>query len=381
MDPRFTKLAQNIISYSVSLQPGESILIDNSGADTGLARALIKETYRVGGFPYYNVSLSDLQRELLLHLSEDQARAMARWDLAQMRDIQAYVGIRAGANVNELADVPAANMQIYSNLYSLPVHMEQRVKHSKWCVLRYPNPSMAQLAEMSTEAFADFYFQVCAMNYAQLSAAMDPLCALMETTDKVRLLGPGTDLSFSIKGIGAVKCDGTMNLPDGEVYSAPVKTSVNGTISYNTPAVYQGFTYESIVLEFQDGKIIRATANNTEKINHVFDTDDGARYVGEFAIGVNPFIKKPMRDTLFDEKIDGSLHFTPGKCYDDADNGNTSAIHWDLVLIQRSEFGGGEIYFDDVCIRRDGRFIHPNLLALNSENFAAGSGPKSHLES
>lgn len=304
-----------------------------------------------------------------MDLTEEQAKAMARWDLAQMREMQAYVGIRAGNNINELADVPSAKMQLYANHYALPVHIEQRVKHSKWCIMRYPNSSMAQLAEMSTEAFTDFYFQVCTMNYAQLSAAMDPLSALMNKTDRVRLVGPGTDLSFSIKGINAVKCDGTHNIPDGEVYTAPVRTSVNGMISYNTPSVYQGFTYESIVLEFQEGKIIRATANDTEKITQIFDTDEGARYVGEFALGVNPFIMKPMKDTLFDEKINGSIHFTPGSSYDDADNGNKSAVHWDLVLIQRPEYGGGDIYFDDVCIRRDGRFVHPDLLVLNPENF------------
>ncbi|MCL1852696.1 MAG: aminopeptidase [Peptococcaceae bacterium] len=369
MDQRFIKLARTIISYSVRLQPGENILIDLSGFETDLARALIKETYAAGGFPFITVTTNDLRREQLMHLTEDQAKAMARWDLAQMKEMQAYVGIRAGANANELADIPADKMRMYSNLYALPVHLEQRVKHSKWCIMRYPNPSMAQLAEMSTEAFADFYFRVCSMDYAQLSVAMDPLLALMNKTDKVRLSGPGTDLSFSIKDINTTKCDGTFNIPDGEVYTAPVKTSVNGVISYNTPSVYHGFVYESVVLEFAEGKIVRATANNTEKINHVFDTDEGARYVGEFAVGVNPFIQKPMKDTLFDEKINGSIHFTPGSSYDDADNGNKSAVHWDLVLIQRPEYGGGEIYFDDVCVRRDGRFVHPDLLALNPENF------------
>ena len=368
MDPRFDTLAKNIITYSVNLQPGESILIDLAGSDLDLARALIKEAYAAGGIPYYNVSLSVLQREWLLGLSKSQAQAMARWDLAQMRGMQAYVAIRASENVNELADVPPNNLKIYSRYYSLPVHMKQRVKHSKWCVLRYPNASMAQLAEMSTEAFTDLYFRVCNLDYARMSAAMDPLVALMGKTDKVRLAGPGTDLTFSIKDIGAVKCDGRLNIPDGEIYTAPVKNSINGVISYNTPAIYQGFTYESIVLEFRKGKIVRATANDTEKINAVLDTDAGARYVGEFAFGINPFIKKPMKDTLFDEKIDGSLHFTPGACYDDANNGNKSSVHWDLVLVQRPEYGGGEIYFDEVCIRRDGRFILPELQALNPEN-------------
>ncbi|MPM89798.1 hypothetical protein SDC9_136910 [bioreactor metagenome] len=220
---------------------------------------------------------------------------------------------------------------------------------------------------MSTEAFEDFYFKVCNLDYAKMAAAMDPLIDLMQKTDKVRIIGPGTDLHFSIKDIPAVKCSGLRNIPDGEVYSAPVRNSVNGHISYNTPAVYQGITYENISLEFADGKIIKAAANHTDKINKVFDTDDGARYIGEFALGVNPHIDTPMKDTLFDEKIKGSFHFTPGSAYDEAFNGNKSAIHWDLVCIQNPEYGGGEIWFDDKLIRKDGRFIIPELNGLNPE--------------
>jgi aminopeptidase len=201
-----------------------------------------------------------------------------------------------------------------------------------------------------------------------MSKAMDPLVELMENTDRVRITGVGTDLSFSIKGMPAIKCAGEVNIPDGEVFSAPIRDSVNGYITYNTPAEYQGFTYENIRLEFKNGKIVKATANDTERINKVFDTDDGARYVGEFAIGVNPYITKPMKDTLFDEKIMGSIHFTPGSAYDDCDNGNESAIHWDLVFIQTPEFGGGEIWFDDNLIRKDGKFVFESLKVLNPEN-------------
>ena len=227
---------------------------------------------------------------------------------------------------------------------------------------------MAQAANMSTEAFEDFYFNVCNLDYSKMSKAMDKLVDLMNKTDKVRLVSKDTDISFSIKDIPAIKCAGEMNIPDGEVYTAPVKDSVNGVITYNTPSLHSGFTYENIQLTFKDGKIIKATANNTEKINEVFDIDEGARFVGEFAIGVNPYILEPMKDTLFDEKITGSIHFTPGACYEDAPNGNDSALHWDLVLIQRPEYGGGEIYFDDVLIRKDGIFVLDELKCLNPEN-------------
>ena len=227
---------------------------------------------------------------------------------------------------------------------------------------------MAEQARMSTDAFEDFYFNVCNLDYAKMDKAMDALQELLNKTDKVRLTAVDTDLTFSIKGIGSKKCAGHMNIPDGEIYSAPVKDSVNGYIHYNAPSVENGIEFKDVRLEFKDGKIINATANDTKAVNAIFDTDEGARYVGEFALGVNPYINNPMGDILFDEKIAGSIHFTPGSCYEDCYNGNISAVHWDLVLIQTPEYGGGEIYFDDVLIRKDGRFVLPELECLNPEN-------------
>jgi aminopeptidase len=367
-DSRIEKLAESIINYAIELKVGDKILIDVNGLEVPLAQALVRNTYVVGGIPFLSITNHTLLREVLKGITVEQAEAMAQWDLARMKEMQAYVGIRAGENANEFADIPSEKMSIYQSYYLKTVHSEQRVPHTRWVVMRYPNASMAQLANMSIEGFEDFYFNVCNLDYSKMSVAMDPLKVLMERTDKVRITGPGTDLSFSIKGMPAIKCDGHLNIPDGEVFSAPIRESVNGTISYNTPAMYQGFTYESIVLEFKDGRIVRATANDTERIEAVFDTDEGARYVGEFAIGVNPYILTPMKDTLFDEKIDGSFHFTPGSSYDNCFNGNKSAIHWDLVCIQRPEYGGGEIYFDNVLVRKNGRFVLPELEGLNPEN-------------
>ncbi len=238
-DPRIERLASGIIDYSVELKAGENILIEVSGLEVPLAKALVRKVYEVGGIPYISITNHTLQREILKGFSVDQADNMARWDLARMKEMQAYIGIRAGENVNELADVPSEQMKIYMSHYSQPVHSEQRVKHTRWCVMRYPNASMAQLAEMSIEGFEDLYFNVCNLDYSKMSQAMEPLKELMEKTDQVRIIGPGTDLSFSIKGMPAIKCDGKMNIPDGEVFTAPIIDSVNGTLSYNTPAVYQ----------------------------------------------------------------------------------------------------------------------------------------------
>lgn len=367
-DPRIQKLAQNLVNYSVDMQPGENVLIEMIGSERDLLNAIIEEVSKGGGRPFVQLTDRTVQRAMLKNANKEQLELWAELDLERMKKMDCYIGIRAGENVNDMADVPEENMKLYNALYSHPVHSEERVKRTKWVVLRYPNASMAQLANTSTEAFEDFYFDVCNLDYSKMDRAQDPLAELMRNTDKVRIVGPGTDLSFSIKNIGAEKCSGQKNIPDGEVYTAPVRDSVNGTIAYNTPTLYNGVTFENIKFRFENGKIVEATGSDTKRLNEILDSDEGARYIGEFAIGFNPYILTPMKDILFDEKIAGSLHFTPGQAYDVTDNGNRSSIHWDLVLIQRPEYGGGEIYFDDRLIRKDGIFVIPELAALNPEN-------------
>lgn len=369
MDARIETLAHNLIHYSCNVKKGDKVYIHYIGdATESLAQALVRETYAAGGVPFPHYTSQRVQREFLMNCTEEQLKLRAEVDSLEMSNMDCYIGVRGTNNVSELSDVPSEKMALYDLLYATPVHHEIRVPKTRWVVLRYPNDAMAQLSGTSTEAFEDYYFKVCNLDYSKMSVAMDALVDYMNRTDKVRLVAPGTDLTFSIKNIPAIKCDGKLNIPDGEVYTAPVRDSINGTITYNTPSLYQGFTYENVSLTFENGKIVKATANDTERINEVFDTDEGARYVGEFALGVNPYITKPMKDILFDEKISGSIHFTPGNCYDDAPNGNKSAIHWDLVLIMTPEYGGGEIYFDDVLIRKDGRFVVDELKGLNPEN-------------
>lgn len=367
-DPRIEKLAANLINYSCALKKGEKVLIEAKGIDYMLVNALIKETYAAGAYPFVELFDNRVTRELLMGESEELAKLRARYDAFRMAEMDAYVGVRGGENSLENSDVPERNLQIESEFYSHPVHHELRVKNTKWVILRFPNQGMAQQAGMSTEAFENFYFNVCNLDYSKMDRAMDALKARLDSADKVHIIAKDTDLTFSIKGIGSKKCSGEHNIPDGEIYTAPVRDSVNGVITYNAPSIQNGFKYENVSLTFKDGKIVHATGNAPEKINAVFDTDEGARYVGEFALGVNPYIVKPMGDILFDEKIAGSIHFTPGCCYDDCYNGNISAVHWDLVQIQTPEYGGGEIYLDGELIRKDGRFLPRDLECLNPEN-------------
>ncbi len=367
-DIRQQRLAENLVGYSVKVGKGDKVWIDVIGESGALPACIVREVYKRGGMPFVNYIDKRMLREILKGASGEMLDIWAKRDVAFMEQMDCYIGIRGDVNNYELSDVPEQNMREYERRYAEPVHSGVRVPKTRWVILRYPTTGMSQLAGMSTEAFEDYYFNVCCLDYEKMGNAMEPLVKLMNSTDKVRIVAKDTDLTFSIKGIGAVKCAGGCNIPDGEVYTAPVKESVNGYIHYNVPSIEDGFRFEDVRLEFKDGKIVNATANDSVRANALFDTDGGARYVGEFAIGVNPYVTKAIGDILFDEKISGSIHFTPGCCYDDAPNGNKSALHWDLVLCQTPELGGGEIWFDGVLIRKDGRFVIKELECLNPEN-------------
>ena len=367
-DPRYTKLAETLLHYSCELQPGEKVLIEAIDVPHAFTNELVRVAHASGIVPSVALKSNVVLRRLLMDATEEQLEVMARGEETVMGLQDAYIGVRGSPNVSELSDVPNDRMKLYEKMIWKRVHTEIRVAKTRWVVLRWPSPSMAQLAQKSTDAFADFYFNVCTMDYARMAEALKPLQELMEATDRVRIVAPDTDLSFRIAGIPAVECDGKRNIPDGEVYTAPVRDSLNGTIRYNAPSLYQGVTHENVFFRFEDGRIVEATSSNTEHLNDVLDSDEGARHIGEFAIGFNPYIREPMKDILFDEKIAGSLHLTPGNAYTVADNGNRSQIHWDLVLIQRPEYGGGEIWFDDVLIRKDGLFVRAELEGLNPEN-------------
>jgi aminopeptidase len=368
LDPRIDKLAKMLVNYSCALKKGEKLLLEAIDIPNEFSLAIIHHVAKAGGHPLVLLKSNQINRALMQVGQKAQWETIASVEKLQMQNIQCYIGARGSPNVSELSDVPADKQKLYEATVWEKVHRAVRLK-KRWCVLRWPSASMAQMAEMSTEAFEDFYFNVCTLDYAKMSRAMQPLKKLMEKTDRVRLKGPGdTDLTFSIKNIPAICCDGNMNIPDGEVFTAPVKTSVNGFIRFNCPTIYRGVTHNDVRLVFRDGKIVEATSSATDKLNDVLNTDPGARYVGEFAIGFNPYVTKPMKDILFDEKIAGSIHFTPGACYDEASNGNKSKIHWDLVLRQTPEVGGGEVWFDGKLIRKNGKFLVKELKGLNPEN-------------
>jgi aminopeptidase len=367
-DPRLEQLADVLIGHSTRLQPGDKLLLECFDLpDPALPCLLIRKATERGAQPFVSIKSNRVQRELYRSGTPEQLGLIGELERSRMEKMDAYIGIRGSENSSEFSDIPAPQMDLYQTHIWQPVHLDVRIRKTKWVVLRYPTPSMAQLANTSTAAFEDFFFHVCTVDYAAMCEAQKPLVELMEKTDRVRIVSPGTDLEFSIHGIGVVACNGERNIPDGEVFTAPLRDSLQGVITFNTPAIYQGVTFEGIRFTFQRGRIEHATCfGDAKRLNAILDSDAGARYCGEWSMGCNPAILHPMKDILFDEKIAGSIHLTPGNAYDEADNGNRSKVHWDLVLIQRPEYGGGEIYFDGKLIRKDGRFTLPELQPLDS---------------
>ncbi|MDR1789925.1 MAG: aminopeptidase [Opitutaceae bacterium] len=368
-DKRLADLARLLTGFSTALKPNERVLIDAFDVPDAIVVELIRAARARGALPAVAIHRARVTRELNLHATEPQLAPLAAGELARMRHMDAYIALRGSDNIFENSDIPAEKTRLVSRLMK-PV-LDHRVNKTKWCVLRWPTPAMAQLAGMSTEAFEDFYFRVCTLDYARMAPGMRALRELMERTDSVRVTGNGTDLRFSIKGIGAQACGGQYNIPDGEVYSCPVRDSVEGHVQFNAPTVYLGTSFDNIRLAFKKGRVVEATGSNTKRLNEILDSDAGARFIGEFALGFNPHILEPMRDILFDEKIAGSFHFTPGQAYEQAGNGNKSQIHWDMVCIQRPEYGGGEIRFDGKLIRKDGLFVPKPLQKLNPDYLLA----------
>ncbi|MFD0618599.1 aminopeptidase [Paenibacillus sp. GCM10027629] len=371
-DQRLQLLARNVVNYSLNLKKNEKLLIEVEGHENLLAKAIVEEAYHVGGIPFVVFLDNEVLAIQLNNCSLEQITSMANFDKQRMKEMDAYLLIRADQNVNELNEVQREKMDLYWKNYYHEVHA-YRWDRTNWCIMRYPNASAAQAANMSTDRFEEFYFNVCNLDYSKLSLQMKKLVDLMKTTEKVRIVGQGTDLSFSIKNMPVSMDAGHQNLPDGEVYSIPKKHSINGFITFNTPVIFQGTTFENVEFTFKDGRIVEAVANNTEKLNQILDSDEGSRYIGEFGIGLNPYITNPVKDILFDEKIWGSIHLAVGTTATQCEDANLSSIHWDIVYIQRPEYGGGQLWFDDVLVRQDGYFVIDELKGLNPEIFISNS--------
>jgi aminopeptidase len=367
-DPRVRKLAELLVNYSTKVKENDKVMVAAvDPAAYPLVEEIIELVGKKGAHAFVTLNAQAVQRKLYMHATDTMLDIMRESELAFAQKMDAYIGIRALENKFETNDVPQKQMMKIMQNYRMKVSNE--IMSKKWVTLMFPTPGFAQASNMSMEAFEEFFFNVTTLDYAKMDRAMDPFKQLLEKTDKVHIKGPGrTDITLSIKGLPAIKCAGEYNIPDGEIFTAPVKDSINGVIEYNTPSIYLGTKFDKVILTFENGKIVKHEGSNPEKLEEIFNADAGAKYVGEFAFGVNPYIVEPTINILFDEKISGSIHLTPGRAYGECNNGNDSSIHWDLVMIQTPEYGGGEIYFDGILVRKDGRFVLPELAGLNPEN-------------
>ena len=366
-EEKMMRLAHTIVNYSLKLKKGSKVKINFPHEAEEFIEKIIDEADNVGAHVYLEETNARLNAKINEKANVDRIDYLKKKSILEVDEMDAFINIRYTYNDYEDRNVNKDYLIEYGK--RLEEEDKVRIDQREWVLLNYPSQVDAYKSKMTTREFEDFAWDVMTVDYEQMSKDILPLKELMEKTDKVRIISPGTDLTFSIKDLPAIPCTGEKNIPDGELYTAPVKDSVNGTITYNTPSPYRGNVYNHVSLTFENGKIIKATCDEDDNmLNEIFNTDEGARYVGEFSLGFNPKILTPMGDILYDEKILGSLHFTPGKCYADCDNGNVSAIHWDMVLIQREDFGGGKIYFDDKLIRKDGKFVLDDLKQLNYEN-------------
>ena len=361
------KYAYNLINNSLKLQKGERIWIDATDIPEDFVCEILRQVHKVGGFPFLNASTQRINRQVFECYDDNNfVNLKTELDLQKMKNMDCYLSITAPMNSWSLLSLDAKKLHNYKTIYAQNVHFKQRVNHTRWLICNYPSLSLASSAKMSYDEYADYLLDVGCIDYGKMAKTLIPLKKLMESTDKVHILSKGTDLTFSIKGMSAVICAGANNIPDGEVYTAPILNSVEGVISYNAKSVYDGKEFSDVKFEFSEGKIVKAHCNDNDAIEQILNTDGGARFIGEFAIGVNPKIHHPVGDILFDEKIAGSLHFTPGNAYADANNGNVSAVHWDLVLIQTEQYGGGEIWFDNVLVRKNGKFVLDELKPIDA---------------
>ena len=354
------KLVNTIVDYSLEVKKDEKVLITTYPEAKDLNLKLVAKIIDVGAIPVVKLLDSEIDSLIMEKSQDNRVSLLAKLAEEEVTNYDCFIKIRYLLNDYETKDT---NKHLLKKIGDATIASDDvRINNRRWVLLNYPTTLDAYKNKTSNRKHYEYALAAMTFDYAKMKDDMQSLKELMEKTDKVRIVAKNTDLTFSIKDIPVVPCVGKSNLPDGEIYTAPVKDSVEGYITYNTPCPYQGNVYHDVRLEFSKGQIVNCTCQeDVISLKEIFDTDQGARYIGEFSLGLNPLIKKPMGDILYDEKIIGSIHFTPGRAYKDAFNGNISSIHWDMVLLEP------DIYFDDVLIRKKGKFVIEQLKRLNYE--------------
>jgi len=369
---RLDVLAERMANYSLKMKRGERCLIAAGHSAMPLVKAFAEACVQAGAIPITYFMDEEITRLFLVSLPQDDDKILTEAigtyvnPLHLMMDgVESVVIIRSKETDTPYAGATGKTLMAYQQQFGRLFHRFTNEK--KWIVLDWPTILQAEKAGMTYAEFYKFVMDISLVDYAAMYTAALPAKAILDAADRVQIKGPGTDLRFSKKGINTIIGAAANSYPDGELYTAPVRDSVEGYVTFTVPSIYMGQTFEGIHLEFKKGQIIKATCQkgSEEALNAIFKTDEGASYIGEFALGINPNVCQPMNDIHYDEKIAGSFHFTPGNCYNDAYNGNRSAIHWDQVCMQDLAHGGGEIWLDGQLLRKDGVFVMEGFRALN----------------
>lgn len=363
---KIDKVVELLVTHSCNVQRGESVVVECIDIPEFAKKRILDKISSLGAIPILIVKSQAALVEHAKYFTEEDYKVLAEKELSVMKRAKHFMGFKVPDASSGFSDVPSHKIKNLLTHFIKPVHYQYRNKNLNWAYFRFPTSGMARKAGMDDIAFEDYYYSAAFIDYAKLEHAMLPLEALLATTKNIRIKGPGkTDIQFQLSNYGVCKSICRNNVPDGEIFTAPVKDSLRGTIEFNVNSFYYGSFFTNVTLEFQNGKVVKAFANNTKRLNELLDVDEGARYIGEFALGLNENIRKPINDILFDEKMIGSLHFALGNAYPVADNGNKSSIHWDMILDQNKDAGGGSIYFDNKLVRHDGFFVLPELALLN----------------
>jgi len=368
-DPRIEKLADVLVNYSVTVRPGDKVLVQGDAPAGSLIKAVYAKVLQAGGHPLMLVSLPGVDELYFRYASDEQLQHVPEPVKLAMETYDVRISIRGTENTKVLSGVDPARLVLRNRAQTdlMKTFMQRSASGElRWTTTLFPTNAYAQDAETSLSDYEDFVYGAClgaclpdmddpTGYWHRFSAWQQKIVDWLKGKERVHVIGPETDLHLSVAGRVFINCDGHKNMPDGEVFTGPVEDSVEGHVHFSYPAIHQGREVAGVRLWFEGGRVVKASAEKNENfLLSTLDTDEGSRYVGEFAVGTNKGITRFTRQILFDEKINGSFHMALGAGYPETGSKNESAIHWDMICDMRD---GGEIWVDDELLYKDGRFV------------------------
>lgn len=354
MDKRWTELGDLLVNYSMAVKPGEKVMIAFVELESyPLLHSIYRACIKAGAFPQVQFLSEELNRLTLQYGNPDQIGRVPEIEAYGMEWADVYFGLRGAHNLDVFWDIPAEKLSLLRK--GMGGVSTLRWQKTRWCLLRVPNAALAQQAGVDEETITDMFFNSCLLNWPAVSQEWCRWAEVLNRGKQVRVVGKGTDLSFSVEGRTWDVADGHWNMPDGEIATSPVESTLNGSIYFDYPGVLGGRLVHDIKLRWDNGKLVEVSSStNQDFLQSVVKTDAGASLIGEFAIGTNPEVKHFCKDILIDEKIDGTIHIALGRAYPKVGGTNQSSIHWDIIKDMRQE---GQIFLDGRLIYQNGKML------------------------